>query len=130
MGTRHRSWSSTDLRVDLSCYLAGTAFPQHGHINAPSLRQIAADVGVHPTYLAASFQRHFGVSVGEFVRLRRIELAREMLANSNQPLSDLALHLGFSDQSHFCRTFKKQTSLSPMEYRRLFANNPNSVQKT
>lgn len=67
----------------------------------PSLRQIAAETGVHPTYLATTFQQHFGVSVGEFVRLRRIEQARELLTHSDQPLSEVAFLLGFSDQSHF-----------------------------
>jgi len=92
---------------------------QEEYINVPSLRQIAVEVGVHPTYLATSFQQHFGVSIGEFVRLRRIEQAQEMLADSTSPLSEVALRLGFSDQSHFCRTFKKQTGLTPLEYRRL-----------
>jgi AraC family transcriptional regulator len=101
---------------------------QEEYMVAPSLRQIAADVSVHPTYLATTFQKHFGVSVGEFFRLRRIAQARKILAQSDQSLSEVALLLGFSDQSHFCRTFKKQTGLSPLEFRRLFASNPNPIQ--
>jgi AraC family transcriptional regulator len=100
------------------------------YASAPSLRQLAADAGVHPTYLATSFQQHFGVSVGEFVRLRRIEQARELLAHSDIPLSHVAHLLGFSDQSHFCRTFKKQTGLSPLEYRRLIAQNHHPIQES
>jgi AraC family transcriptional regulator len=103
---------------------------QDEYVSVPPLRQIALEVSVHPTYLAASFQKYFGVSVGEFVRLRRIEQAREMLSHTDHPLSEVALLLGFSDQSHFCRTFKKQTGLSPLEYRRLFATNPNPVQES
>jgi AraC family transcriptional regulator len=103
---------------------------QDEYVSVPPLREIAVEVGVHPTYLAASFQKHFGVSVGEFVRLRRIEQARGMLSHTEQPLSEVALLLGFSDQSHFCRTFKKQTGLSPLEYRRLFPRNPNPIQES
>lgn len=103
---------------------------QDEYVAVPPLRVIAVEVGVHPTYLAASFQKHFGVSVGEFVRLRRIERAREMLSHTEQQLSEVALLLGFSDQSHFCRTFKKQTGLSPLEYRRLFPRNLKPVQKS
>lgn len=94
----------------------------------PSLKRMAASVGVHPTYLASCFHQHFGVTVGEFVRSRRIAHAREILANSNDSLSEVALRLGFSDQSHFCRTFKKQVGLSPLQYRRLFFSDPNPVQ--
>ncbi len=93
----------------------------------PSLKQIAADVGVHPTYLAASFQQHFGMGAGEYVRARRIEQARTMLASSERSLSEIALLLGFADQSHFGRTFKQQTGFSPREYRRLFTGHPNPL---
>ena len=97
-------------------------------VSVPSLKQIASEAGVHPSYLAASFQQQFGVSIGEFVRSRRIVYAREILTNSDQSLSEVAHLLGFSDQSHFCRTFKKQTGLSPLEYRRLFARRSLSIQ--
>ncbi|QVL30330.1 helix-turn-helix domain-containing protein [Telmatocola sphagniphila] len=96
----------------------------------PSLKQLAADVGVHPTYLASSFHKHFGMSIGEFVRLRRIDRARDLLDKTDQPLSEVALLLGFSDQSHFCRVFKKQTGYSPLEYRRFSTGNPNRVQES
>jgi len=97
------------------------------YMAAPPLRQMAAEISVHPTYLATSFQQHFGVTMGEFIRLRRIERAREMLVHSEEPLSAVAQSLGFSDQSHFGRIFKKQTGLTPQQFRRLFANHSRSV---
>jgi len=90
------------------------------HWNCPPIKQMAAESGVHPTYLATSFQRHFGVSIGEFIRLQRIEQAKVVLAKSDEPLGIVAIQLGFSDQSHFCRAFKGQTGQTPSEYRRLF----------
>ena len=90
------------------------------HWNCPSIKQMAAESGVHPTYLAASFQWHFGVSIGEFIRLQRIEQAKTVLAQSDEPLGNVAIQLGFSDQSHFCRAFKAQTGQTPREYRQLF----------
>jgi len=90
------------------------------HWNCPSIKQMAAESGVHPTYLAASFQRHFGVNIGEFIRLQRIEQAKTVLAQSDEPLGNVAIQLGFSDQSHFCRAFKAQTGQTPREYRQLF----------
>jgi AraC family transcriptional regulator len=88
--------------------------------NCPPIKQMAAESGVHPTYLATSFQRHFGVSIGEFIRSQRIEQAKAVLAQSDEPLGSVAIQLGFSDQSHFCRAFKGQTGQTPREYRRLF----------
>jgi AraC family transcriptional regulator len=89
--------------------------------NCPSINQMAVESGVHPTYLATSFHRHFWVSIGEFIRLQRIEQAKAVLAQSNESLGSVAIQLGFADQSHFCRVFKGQTGQTPSEYRRLFA---------
>lgn len=90
------------------------------HWNCPSLRQMAAESGVHPTYLTTSFKRHFRMSIGEFIRLQRIEQAKAVLVQSDEPLGSVAVKLGFADQSHFCRVFKGQTGQTPSEYRRLF----------
>jgi len=59
-----------------------------------------------------------------------VDPSHEMQAQTEPPLGEEAFLLGFSDQSHFCRTFKKQTSLSPLEYRRIFATSPNPVQES
>jgi AraC family transcriptional regulator len=86
---------------------------------AESLRlaDIAAAVGVHPVYLASAFRKHFRCSVGEYLRRRRVEFACARLAGANAPLAEIALAAGFADQSHFCRTFKRHTGMTPAAYR-------------
>src|SRR6266404_4310803 len=74
-----------------------------------SLRSVASRVGVHPVYFATMFRRFYGCSVGEYVRRRRIEYARRMLANPEIPLAQIALDAGFADQSHFTRTYRRFT---------------------
>lgn len=89
-----------------------------------SLARVAESVGVHPVYLASEFRRRFGSTVGEYVRRLRIEYAcREISACSEAPLAQIALTAGFSSQSHFSKTFKRLTGMTPLEYRRL-CNNP------
>ncbi len=85
-----------------------------------SLIEISALVGVHPVHLAKEFRRVFQTSVGEYVRQRRVDHARNQLACTDLPLSEIALESGFFDQSHFSRTFKKVTGLTPGEYRSVF----------
>lgn len=84
-----------------------------------SLAEIAATVGVHETHLAREFRRRFGQTVGERVRYLRIEFACRQLSSSKDSISEIALASGFFDQSHFARTFKSQTGMTPREYRRL-----------
>jgi AraC family transcriptional regulator len=83
-----------------------------------SLADVATEAGVHPGYLASAFRRHFGCTVGEFIRRQRIALACRALADGNKPLADVALLAGFADQSHFTRTFKRQLGLTPAAYRK------------
>lgn len=81
------------------------------------LTQIAAEVGVHPVYLATAFRQKFGITVGEFVRRLRIEHACAQLKKERLPLSAIALQAGFSDQSHFSKVFKSYLGMTPREYR-------------
>ena len=81
------------------------------------LTQIAAEVGVHPVYLATAFRQKFGVTVGEFVRRLRIEHACAELKKEDLPLSAIALQAGFADQSHFSKVFKSYVGMTPREYR-------------
>jgi AraC family transcriptional regulator len=85
-----------------------------------SLADLAAEAGgVHPGYLAGAFRRHFGSTVGAYVRRQRIALACRHLTSSGAPLAEVALLAGFADQSHFTRTFRRETGLTPAAYRKL-----------
>ena len=81
------------------------------------LTQIAAEVGVHPVYLATAFRQKFGVTIGEFVRKLRIEHACTELKKEDLALSSIALQAGFADQSHFSKVFKSYVGMTPREYR-------------
>ncbi|HVS32443.1 MAG TPA: helix-turn-helix transcriptional regulator [Thermoanaerobaculia bacterium] len=81
------------------------------------LRDIAEEVGVGPCHLSRVFRKEMGCTVGERIRQRRVECASQLLATS-MPLSEVAGATGFADQSHFTRTFRALTGVTPQEYRR------------
>jgi AraC family transcriptional regulator len=81
------------------------------------VRELARQAGVHPVYLARIFRRYYGCSVGEYVRLIRVQQAQQDLLDSNEPIADIALKNGFADQSHFTRSFKDVTGVTPARYR-------------
>ena len=87
----------------------------------PRLAALAALAGVHPVYLAQAFRRSFGCSLGEYARRRRLDEARERLAEGLAPLAEIALDTGFADQSHFTRAFKRFTGVTPRQYRTFLA---------
>ena len=86
---------------------------------ALDLDSLAADAGVHPRHVMRAFRRFVGCSLGGYVRRARIARARELLAATDMPIAAIAVDLGFYDQSHFTRVFRRETGMPPNELRRL-----------
>jgi AraC family transcriptional regulator len=82
-----------------------------------SLEQIAAAIGVHPVHLARTFHAVQHCTVGDYLRYLRVAFARWKLAESSMPIVEVAHRSGFSDQSHLCRIFKRQTGMTPSQFR-------------
>jgi AraC family transcriptional regulator len=78
---------------------------------------VAAVAGIHPVHLARVFRRHCGCTLGDFVRKLRVEFATQKLLTTDASLAEIALTAGFSDQSHFTRTFKRHTGMTPAALR-------------
>lgn len=87
------------------------------------IADVAAEVGVHPSSLARAFQRHYRCTPGEFVRGLRVELAGRRLAHPEISIASIARETGFSDQSHFSRTFKRVTGMTPGAFRAIVSEN-------
>lgn len=83
-----------------------------------TLNAIAEKVGLHPAYVAQAFRKTYGSTVGEYTRWLRVEAACRELSKPNLPIATIAANLGFFDQSHFTRTFRRLIGVTPAEYRK------------
>lgn len=90
------------------------------YANALSLSNIAKRVSIHPVYLASEFRRHYGCTIGDYVRRLKVEKACDQLRISKSSLAHIAAELGFSHQAHFSRIFKSYTGRTPSEFRKQF----------
>lgn len=72
-------------------------------------------IGAHPAHLVRAFTQTFGISPHAYVIGRRIELARQRLLHGLPP-SEVAVSVGFHDQSHFTRHFKRHVGTTPGRY--------------
>ncbi len=68
-------------------------------------------------YLCHIFKNTVGITISQYVLLRRINLAKEMLQGAELSISDVAMKCGFSSFSYFSRKFKEAEGCSPREYR-------------
>jgi AraC family transcriptional regulator len=82
------------------------------------LRHLAKVAGLSLAHFARSFKATMGLTPHHFVIARRLDRAVELLSVSSESLADIATLCGFSDQSHFCRVFKRALGLSPGTWRR------------
>ena len=87
-----------------------------------SLETIARSVNVHPTHLCRAFRQHYHCTPGDFVRRLRVDRARQYLAESDTPLAEIALRVGYSDQSHLATAFKRLAGLTPSRFRKMSRN--------
>ena len=84
-----------------------------------SLAEVAGAAGVHRVHLSREFRRYFSSTVGEFLRRKRIEHACHLATTTHAPLAEIAVTCGFSDQSHFSATFRRQVGLTPAQFRQM-----------
>jgi AraC family transcriptional regulator len=90
-----------------------------GSSEARSVRDLAAQVGVHPVSLTRAFRRHYGIPVTAYRRRERVRRAARAIERTDRDLTRIAHASGFSDHPHMCREIRETTGLTPGELRRL-----------
>ncbi|RNC80381.1 MAG: AraC family transcriptional regulator [Phycisphaera sp.] len=83
-----------------------------------TVRDIARDENLNPSHLARSFRQRLGVTVGEYLRIRRLQIAADTLLTTDKPIASIAIEAGFCDQSHFGREFAARYGSTPAAVRK------------
>src|SRR5262249_44910702 len=84
----------------------------------PSLEQVAAVARLSAYHFARQFKAATGLPPYQYVILRRVERARQLLqAGTDLSLAEVAAHAGFSDQSQFTHHFKRLVGVTPGQFR-------------
>lgn len=85
-----------------------------------SLDKLAEISDLSPSYLSQLFKNEVGISYIEYLTKKRMDYAKRLLMENEQSVSEICMMVGYLDQKHFFRTFKKHTKMSPTEYRKLY----------
>ncbi len=85
--------------------------------HALSLNEIAEHIHLNPAYLSTLFRKVMNQSPISYINSVRIERAKLLLRSTEQPISEIASSLGFTQDIYFYRLFKQLTKVTPSEYR-------------
>ena len=83
------------------------------------LEEVAAYMGMKPTYFSRVFKQATGRCFIEFVNRLRISKSCELLADGEKPVTDVCFESGFNNISNFNRRFQQLKGMTPSHYRRL-----------
>ena len=70
------------------------------------------------SYFSSLFKKETGVNFSTYLSQVRIEESKKLLKNTNYTIMQIAMEVGFEDQSYFTKVFKNNTGLTPKEFRR------------
>jgi AraC family transcriptional regulator len=82
------------------------------------LERLAREANVSTHAFAAAFRKAFQVAPHQYILQRRIERAKELLRDTDDPIADIAYQAGFASQSHLTAAFAQRVGTSPGAYRR------------
>lgn len=83
------------------------------------LESISRHAGYSKFYLNRIFSESTGITIHKYLQNRRLTVAAEKLANTDQPILQIAYGAGYDSQQSFSLAFKRTYLFSPGEYRRM-----------
>lgn len=90
---------------------------EHQYVTQWTVTEMGRWVGLSPTHLRALFRSEIGLSPTQVLTARRMHEARKLLAGSTWSVKEVANFVGFADQLYFSRIFRRETGMSPSEYK-------------
>ncbi|WP_422659284.1 helix-turn-helix domain-containing protein [Paenibacillus sp. EC2-1] len=92
---------------------------EHLH-ERPSLTELAKLVSLSKEHLRFLFQKELCLSPMKYVTQLRLQLAQELLLFTSDSMKQISDRLGYDDQHHFTRAFRREEGISPSEYRKKY----------
>nr|WP_307993173.1 response regulator [uncultured Niameybacter sp.] len=83
-----------------------------------TLGSIANHINMNESYISRLFKQETGMNIINYINIRKMEKAKELLGEKNMIVKDVAYALGFEEQSYFNRMFNKYFGVNPKEYKR------------
>ncbi|HEX6538475.1 MAG TPA: AraC family transcriptional regulator [Candidatus Dormibacteraeota bacterium] len=107
-----------EMRLDVAALRQARDFLDAAATRVVRSHELEVVTGLSRYETARQFRSMFGTSPYHYLLMRRVERARHLI-DASRPLAEVALSVGFADQAHLSRVFKRAVGLTPLQYRRL-----------
>jgi two-component system, response regulator YesN len=84
-----------------------------------SMEDIAQNVHLNADYITRIFKKEVGVSINKYIINRKMDIAKELLIETEKSIGEVAMEVGYFNYSSFNRIFTKMVEMSPQEYKNL-----------
>lgn len=85
-----------------------------------SIKSLGLKLYMSPAYLCTIYKKETGKTINHYITELRIEKAMELLKDRSMKFLDISISVGYLDQNYFTKVFKKNTNMTPSEYRERF----------
>lgn len=85
-----------------------------------TLSDVSNEIALSPTYFSRLFKSEMNMTFIEYLNRIRVEESKRYLVDNSYSISDIAIRLGFTDQSYFSKVFKKYEGITPGRYRKMY----------
>ena len=83
-----------------------------------SLREFGEQFHLSEKYISRYFKEHFHITLSQYVTYLRLEHAKQLLQDTDIPVTDVAMQSGYQNVSYFIRSFQRAYAVSPLKYRK------------
>ncbi len=88
-----------------------------------SLKTIAGKLNINPSYLSDLFHKEYGCTLTEFINRERIQHGIRLLQTTSRSVHQITAECGMQNTNYFIKLFKKQTGMTPNQYREMLRPN-------
>jgi len=114
-----RAGQGNDLRKKLDAiidgYLSSGSSAQQGQ---PTVTWCASQFNLSPNYFGDLVKKELHITAQEYIQNKVINVAKQLLIETEMPINEIAEELGFNYPNHFTRMFRRKTGISPLQYRK------------
>ncbi|KAA8784191.1 two-component system response regulator YesN [Paenibacillus sp. 4624] len=88
------------------------------HLGDPmTMRELADSLHLNSSYFSVLFKEQVGLNFSEYLMRKRVQRAKELLVQTNLPISEIAERVGYQTDKYFIKVFKSLENISPSKYR-------------